>query len=118
LLHILGGGISHLARPEFPAPLGVAMALRVMVHPTEANAEHSLEARCLGEDGEPVGSFEIGFTVQAAPGARPGDEIAAVFPVPLHQQALPAPGAYSFEILIDQIHQVSIPFRAQEVPQQ
>ena len=54
LLHILGGGITRLNRPSFPAPLGAALALQISVHPTEASVSHRVEAIIQGEDGSQI----------------------------------------------------------------
>ena len=122
LLHILGGGITRLGRGEFPAPLNVALALRVMVHPTEADKLHELEARLLAEDGVLVARVQIDFALAPTGTVRPGEELAVAFPVPLHTAQLPEDGAYSFELLIDGVHQASVPFvaeaRASERPEE
>lgn len=112
LLHILGGGITRLGRSTFPAPLNAALALRVMVHPTESSRRHQLEVRLIAEDGAPVATVEIEFELASAGTARPGEELSASFAVPLHTVGLPSPGAYSFELLIDGVHQTSVPFIA------
>lgn len=113
LLHILGGGVTRLGRPEYPAPLNIALALRVMVHPTEAGKPHQMEVRLLAEDGAEAATVNIGFELGSNATVRPGEELSAVFPVPLHLVGIPHPGAYSFELLIDGIHQASIPFIAE-----
>lgn len=118
LLNILGGGITRLRRPEFPAPLGAGLALRIMLHPTEADREHNLEARLLAEDGEQVGKVEISFGVESKGDVRPGEELAAVFGLPLHTVGLPRPGAYSFELLIDGIHGGSVAFVSEHAPEE
>ncbi len=115
LLHVLGGGVTRVARPQFPAPLGVGLAMRVMVHPTEAKSPHKLEARLLAEDGEEVASLEIGFQVGSSE-VRPGEELSVPFALPMSQLPLPRSGAYSFELLIDGIHQASVPFLAVASP--
>lgn len=114
LLHVLGGGVTRLRRPEFPGPLNTALALRVMVHPTEAEQPHQLEVRLMKEDGEEVGRVEIDFELESQ-AVRPGEELSAPFAVPLHGVALPHQGAYSFELLIDGIHQASLPFIAESI---
>ena len=101
-----------MTRPSYPSPLGVAIAVRVMVHPTEAPNPHQLDLRLLAEDGEEVGNAQITFGIDDPGDVRPGEEISVVFPVPLQGMPLPKPSAYSFEILIDGVHQGSIPFVA------
>lgn len=114
LLHILGGGVTRLHREAFPAPLGVALALRIMVHPTEADRPHTIEARLLAEDGEQVGKVELTFDVRPSGEERPGEELAVATGLALQMVGLPSPGAYSFELLIDGVHQRSVPFVAQQ----
>lgn len=115
LLHVLGGGITRLGRPEFPAPLMGALALRVMVHPTESDRPHQLEARLQAEDGATIARVDIGFELNPSGSERPGEELPVAFALPLHGVAIPHVGAYSFELLIDGVHQASIPFFV-EVP--
>ncbi|MCO5316766.1 MAG: hypothetical protein M9938_11490 [Solirubrobacterales bacterium] len=118
LLHILGGGVTRIGRPEFPAPVGLTLALRVAVHPTETEAEHRLEAQLVDFDGGHVIDIEVSFTTGSnaeTPGV--GDEIGVNIPLVFPAQAvLEKPGRYSVELLIDGIHQLSIPFRADLVP--
>lgn len=114
LLHILGGGVTRLNRPSFPAPLGVALALRIMVHPTEADRSHAIEARLLTEDGEQIGIAEVAFEVALSGEERPGEELAVATALSLQNVPLPDAGAYSFELLIDGVHQASVPFVAQQ----
>lgn len=120
LLHILGGGVTRVSRPEYPGPLGIALALRVMVHPTEAEREHKLEARLISEDGADVGRIDVQFSIAGNDGVRPGEEFSAAIPLPVNSALmLPSAGAYSFEILIDGTHMTSVPFVAvipEEVP--
>lgn len=115
LLHILGGGITRLRRAEYPSPLGTALAVRVMVHPTEADRSHHFEARLLSEDGEEAGGVHIDFEMSRPLLAlRPGEELAVALPLSLHGLGLPHPGAYSFELLIDGVHHESVGFVAEE----
>ncbi len=111
LLHVLGGGITRLGRPSFPSRLGVAFALRIMVHPTEAGKEHKIDALLLAEDGAEVARMEIGFEL-GPQNVRPGEELSAPFAIPMHDFPIPHEGAYSFELLIDGVHQASVPFLA------
>jgi hypothetical protein len=116
LLHILGGGITRAGRPQYPAPIGLTLALRVLIHPTEADRAHSLEAKLQTGDGEVIGGFEVEFTpnAESAQKLMPGEFLSLPMPLePPPDAELPEPGLYSFEILIDGIHQVSVPFRAE-----
>jgi hypothetical protein len=116
LINILGGGITEVQHSEFPAELGVALALRIMVHPTEVAHPHQLEIVLQGDDGEQVTKVDVGIEAGDASGIPPGEEgemlIAWTFPA---RPKLPGPGRYSFEVLIDGAHQASLPLRVAEI---
>jgi hypothetical protein len=116
LLHILGGGVTRVNRPLFPAPLGIVLAVRVMIHPTETASEHAMQVLLLAADGERVADIGLGFGVSDPRQLAVGEEASLPIAIPLANVALPQEGAYSFELLIDGIHQVSVPFRAELVP--
>lgn len=119
LLHILGGGITDVVRPEYPAPLGMHLALRILAHPTELDRSHRLEVLLQDEDGERVTQFHLETqqidTSQVHPGRQAPLNLAWNFPMNPH---LPHPGRYSFELLIDGVHQRSVPFTAVQVQEQ
>lgn len=115
LLHVLGGGVTRANRPEFPAPLGMTLAIRVMIHPTETASEHAMQVLLLAQDGQRVADIGIGFGVSQPDQLAVGEEASLPLTISLGNVMLPDPGAYSFELLIDGIHQVSVPFRAEHV---
>lgn len=92
----------------------MALALRILIHPTEADRPHQLDLRLQDGDGEPVAQLQIEFGVDSdASELEPGEH--ASLPIPLTLPwTLPHPGVYSFELLIDGIHQTSVPFRVIE----
>jgi hypothetical protein len=113
LLNILSGGITEVRHQEYPAELGVSLALRVMVHPTEIAHSHQVEIILQDADGDRVTRVEIGTEPGEENSVPPGDEgemlLAWTFPA---QPKLPHPGRYSFELLIDGVHQASVPLTA------
>ena len=116
LLHVLGGGITRAGRPEYPAPLDLTLALRILIHPTEMDRRHQLEVRLQGADGEPIAGFEIAFESTDPGDLEPGEHASLALPlVPPPTVGLPKPGRYSFEVLIDGVHQATVPFIAHEI---
>lgn len=113
LLHVLGGGVTRLTRPTYPAPLGVAIAARILVHPTEAEDNHHGRIVVQAEDGEQLAEVTFDFRSERPPGGllASGEEMSLPVVVPLQNVGVPAAGGYSVEILIDRIHQASLPFR-------
>jgi hypothetical protein len=120
LLHILGGGVTRVARPSFPAPLGVELALRLTIHPTETNALHTGEVRLQSQDGGEIAKVEFGFNVDpvSAQVLVPGELLSLPLALPMQNVAVPSAGGYSFEILIDHVHQTSVPFQIVQQEQQ
>jgi hypothetical protein len=121
LLYVLGGGIVGTQYPEFPSELGMTLALRIMLHPTELTRPHQLEILLQDDDGALVTKVNVGIGIPEGTNVPPGDEAPLVLPwsFPGRPQ-LPKAGRYSFEILIDGVHQLAVPFTAalqQEVEQ-
>ena len=112
LLHVLGGGVTQIMRPAYPAPLGVALALRIMIHPTETAAQHRCQVLLQNSDGAQLANADVTFAVEGAGDTVPGEEHSLALPLPLQNVGIPEPGEYSIEILIHGIHQVSVPFAA------
>lgn len=115
LLYVLGGGVTWIGRPVYPAPLVASLALRVSVHPTEVtDSNHSLTVLMLGEDGEQIarvdGSF--GSNPKALEAIPPGEDMFVNVALPIGQVALPKPGPYSIEILLDNNHEKTVRFTA------
>jgi hypothetical protein len=111
LLFILGGGITHATRPEYPAPLAMSLAMRIMVHSTEIARPHRIDVLLNDEDGHEVTSFNVDVGVpegvEVPAGVEPEIMFAWDFP---GRPMLPHPGKYSFEVLIDGTHHLSVPF--------
>jgi len=121
LLHILGGGITRANRPAYPAPLGMMLALRIMIHPTEVDRPHQLRIQLQDADGGQIAAMDAQINVGDPAMIAPGEEASLPLPLGLPPQvALPDAGRYSFEILIDGTHQASVPFTATlvEAPEQ
>lgn len=118
LLHVLGGGVTRINRPGYPAPLApLTLALRILVHPTETDRPHQLEVRLQGADGETAARFDVQFGINDPGDIQPGEEVSVPLPLPMPQEiALTQAGRYSFELLIDGTHQATVPFIATHIP--
>jgi hypothetical protein len=114
LLHILGGGVTRATRESFPAPLAMTLALRIMIHPTEAARPHELTMVLQAEDGERVVEMSVEFGLNEPGAIAAGEEVSLPIPIPMPDLPLPQAGSYSFELLIDGIHQATVPFKVVE----
>jgi len=99
--------------------MGLTLAMRVLVHPTEMAHPHKLEVLLQDEDGQQITKVDIGVGISDQSVVPPGDEASLAIPWNFPgQPVLPHAGRYSFEILIDGVHQVSVPLRATVVDTQ
>ncbi len=100
LVYILGAGIDTLWREQFPAPFGGAMVLRVL--------SSRLESERL---------LVLNLPPRTVHAEHPqGWDLAANIVINLSGVALPKPGFYRFEILIDDQQVRTLPFRAVQPP--
>jgi uncharacterized protein DUF6941 len=117
LLFISSGGVTRIYRDEWPAPMGVHLALVFQLHRWEADQPHELRVVVQGADGgrvaEVTGGFQLGKGVEDFP---VGKDINVSVAMPLTQVGLPGPGQYSIEILVDAQHQQSLRFTAEKPP--
>lgn len=113
LLYILGGGVTRIRRPAYPAPMGLDLALRISGHQSESGTRHTLNVIVQDIDGRRHADVNATFATQSGSDMRPGEDITVPLPLDLRAVALPAAGEYSVEILIDDNHQASIPLLAQ-----
>jgi hypothetical protein len=119
-LYVLGGGWSHLAAPN--TPVNMALAVMVGVPWNRANEKHSLRTRLVTEDGEPVEidgnpiMLEAGFEVGRPPGLNPGTTLNTPMVFNVGGLALDA-GGYVWELYVDGQRAAQTPFRVFD-PQQ
>lgn len=117
--YVLGGGVTILWRPEYPAPLGVFLVAHLTYHRSESDTDHSLRIQVIDADGNPVlpeitGELHVGGPAPGVPANVPlGVPVIIPFP-PL--PVLQRPGAYSVEILVDDRHVKSLSFAVATPP--
>jgi hypothetical protein len=113
-LYIMGGGWSRIVMNR---PADITLAIKIAVPWDQTNVRHSIRAKLLTEDGQPVqiddnvvqleGHLEVG----RPPGLRRGTALDA--PLALRFQGLNlSPGRYSWSFEIDGEEQARLPFEA------
>lgn len=120
LVYILGAGIDTIMRDQFPTTLGGAIVLRLLATRIESERPHKVEVHCTDEDGKPVLPQPIVLTL--APRHVPADyphgwDLPASIVINLVGIAIPKPGFYNFEVLIDDQQVRTLQFRAVKPPQ-
>jgi hypothetical protein len=118
LLHLLGGGITHLGRSAFPSPLDLTLAVQVEMDELEARQSHRLTVTLVDDQGVALSSAQAvwGSAVEVAPGAVPGTPVVIPMALPLHSMTLPAPGAYRIRLGLDNIDEFELRFSVTDRP--
>ena len=104
LLFLVGGPITRLWRPQFPAPMNVCVAL--VLEGTEAEVAgvpHELHVAVVDADGRSHAEARTGIQAQAQGMGElsPGEVIPIPVVIPLLVVPLPAPGTFDVRILLD-----------------
>jgi hypothetical protein len=97
LLFVIGGGVTRLWRPTYPAELGVDLALMIWLDPSEAEQDIAFSVVVKGADtGVVIASAEGSFKSSRA--NTPGADLSVPLALDLRRVVIPAPGAYVAEI--------------------
>jgi hypothetical protein len=113
--YVLGGGVDSIGAQAFPVVHPhLALLIRVLVHPTEAERAHTLEIRLIDDDGHELARMEGNF--QAA-GGPPGRELPMNISLAVSNIGFERQGDYSIELLLDNQHVKSLPLRLYQVEQ-
>jgi hypothetical protein len=102
LLHVLGGGITRIWRPDLPARLGVSLALLVDVPPDGQDMPHEIHTKINGDDGTLFGQVMAALQVVPGPRMETGEHILLPLVIPLQEVLVPRHGRYDFHISVDQ----------------
>ncbi len=102
--YILGGGISVIAAPQFPATHPrLAVALKIEIPWQATSQEHQLELDILDADGHSIlqQPFDARFEAGRPPGMRPGDTQSLVTVLNFMNLLIQNPGSYRVVCRLD-----------------
>ena len=116
LVFVVGGGIDTVNTPQLPAPLNATILVRLLLHRTEANKQHSLELEITDEDGNSLAKVQAGFMVANIPDLPVGWEIPGMFALNVHGLQLAREGRYAIEISADNVHLRTLNLRTKVNP--
>jgi uncharacterized protein DUF6941 len=97
--HVLGGGVTRIGGPGFPLRHPhIALVICLAVTVPEFNREHEVRIVLLDPDGHEISSARGAVVAQ---GSGDGRDTQVTFSVDLWSISFPAPGDYSFRILVN-----------------
>lgn len=116
-LYVLGGGLSWIGAPSFPAVHpAIALALNFEFAPSECGRPHTLEVRLLNPDGREI---VPAFTQQMTPQKNPTDPTlpsGCVTVCSYIQLKFEEPGDNAFSVVLDGQEVASLPLRVIQIP--
>lgn len=101
LLHLLGGGLTRLWRPELPAPLNVTLSLLVELEQDELDVAHELVIDVRGPDDDPVAEARAEFHAPSTDRLEDGEKLTSPVVVPLHAVTTSRFGPHTIKVSID-----------------
>jgi len=113
-LYVLGGGIDRIYAKKFPiVHSSMSLVLKLKLHPTECEREHTLELELWDPDGNLVGAkVSARFEAKRQERGRPGFVQLVLNVV---QATFARPGDFAFQIVIDGQHYKSVSLYLEEV---
>ena len=117
LVFVTGGGIDTIQTPKLPAVLNATILVRLLLHRTEANKQHSLDLEITDEDGTTVAKVQAGVTVPVFQDVPVGWDIPSMVALNIHGLQLAKEGRYAIEISADNVHLRTLNMRTKVNPQ-
>ncbi len=117
LVFVTGGGIDTVQTPKLPALLNATILVRLLLHRTEANKQHSVELEITDEDGATVAKVQAGVMVPLRPDTPVGWDIPSMVALNIHGLQLAKEGRYAIEISADGSHMRTLNLRTKVNPQ-
>lgn len=116
LVFVAGGGIDTVQTQQLPALLNATILVRLLLHRTEANKQHSIELEITDEDGATVAKVQAGVMVPLHPDVPVGWEIPSMVALNIHGLHLTREGHYAVEISADGAHLRTLNLRTKVNP--
>jgi uncharacterized protein DUF6941 len=116
LVFVTGGGIDTVQTQQLPAVLNATILVRLLLHRTEANKQHSLELEITDEDGNTIAKVQAGVMVPVAPDVPVGWDIPSMVALNIHGLQLAKEGRYAVEISADNVHLRTLNLRTKVNP--
>ena len=116
LVFVTGGGVDTVQTPQLPALLNATILVRLLLHRTEANKQHSVELEITDEDGSTVAKVQAGVMVPLHPETPIGWDIPSMVALNIHGLQLAKEGRYAVEISADNVHLRTLNLRTKVNP--
>jgi uncharacterized protein DUF6941 len=104
LAFVTGGGIDTIQTPQLPAVLNATILVRLLLHRTETNKQHSLDLEITDEDGNSIAKVQAGVTVALNTDLPVGWDVPSMVALNVHGLQLAKEGRYAIEISADSVH--------------
>ena len=107
LLSVISAGVTRIWRSQYPAPLGVMLALIFEVGPSDARIPREVRFRVENADGARLAEAAGAIQADPSPGHDPGEMLTLPLVVDFRDLQLPAAGRY--QIVIEPMSEGGLP---------
>lgn len=118
LLNVLSAGITYIARPQFPAPMGISLGVLFEAERSEVGSAHTMSVVVRAPGGlDTLAQIDAELVLD-----QPTDEVETDMPLylpvgfSLLGVLVPSPGRYDVTITLDENVIDVLPFTAKRVP--
>ena len=114
LLSVISAGVTRVWRSQYPAPLGIMLALICEIDPGSASIPREIRIRAENADGGRLAEAACAFQLDPGPGHDPGEMLTFPFVVDFRNLQLPAAGRYQIVIdpMSEGVEPTALSFRA------
>ena len=112
MLTVASAGVTRAYREEYPAQMGVMLALMLEVTEVEAAEPQEISVRVEDADGNMIAEAVAGFQVGEIFDLDPGEMLSVPAVLDLREAVLPEPGRYQVVIAPEASEEVALSFRA------
>ncbi|WP_419837002.1 DUF6941 family protein [Candidatus Poriferisodalis sp.] len=116
MLTIASAGVTRALRADFPAPMGVMLALMLELSAAEAKLPHEIVARVEDSDGQQLAEAMAAFQIGEILDLDPGEMLLIPTVLDLREVALPKPGRYQVVVIPEASEEIALAFRADYPP--
>ena len=112
MLTMASAGVTRAYREQYPAPMGVMLALMMEISTVDAAVPHEILARVEDSDGGKIAEAGAAFQVGKIGDLDPGEMLVIPAVLDLRDVELPKPGRYQVVVVPEASDEIALSIRA------
>ena len=112
MLTMASAGVTRAYRDQYPAPMGVMLALMIELSAVDATVPHEILARVEDTDGDKIAEAGAAFQIGKIRDLDLGEMLVIPAVLDLRDIELPKPGRYQVVVVPEASDEIALSFRA------